>query len=682
MKSAVLILLPDPTDEAATTFQRMCASGGAPRLILADYDHQHPEAYDGERVVEPMDVLTSADIDAIFAAGYASRSAILKSLPDSVLRASAGAWLPSLTSVILQFHRVVRLYEKALANAETYAVAGKHPVFPYYRLLAHRVAARLGVRPVDWQADEAAASVQAGPAPVPEDLAAAASNPVEATMPLEIDERTKSELIDYGNKFGSRWGEPLIVLAMRFGSSTKWFHDSRTNRLLHHDSYNELYMERLARACRSRGWRLAILSLDAAAARPDGACSLADAYPNTVVEVLPGDFKRRRQLQRPEAEGVERARISRYLTSAAFRSTMVVNGTPIHDCLSSNIISTLATQHVQIAASEGANWWPLIKALRPSAIIGARLDSFPEFIRGASLLGVPSVALRFGIGHEMTLATMDEAPQLAPAVSLAWGEQPARHLSNFAPGIVAVGPGRPRNDVFVLESGAVDKAAVKARLGLAPTDRLILVGLNCRTRFGELARGRGQGIVSPRTLERCITALAALAESLGNVRIIMKPHGSDDMDMLHEIMARCGRGLASVARNKVEGFHNVEILAASELLIANPSSMMAEATCCGVPSVMLATPDVKLFFEEERISGYGSVGRRADSVEDMRDIAARLMTDPAFRAEELERSLEGVRLYFGAVDGYNADRTAAAICRIVDDTLRRRVSSSGKDRCA
>lgn len=681
MARTTVILLPDPADETALTAGKMNGLGHTPRWVVVDYDHDQPREIDGQRVLEPMDILDSDDVEAAFQAAFAWRAEAARHVADPALAATLPAWLPPLTATAIQCARVSRVVAKALEGAEGYAVAGKHPVFPYYRPLIHRVAARLGVPAMTWQAEEAATAVQAPPVTLPEDLSsamAAEPPPFADAEPFAIDPRAQSGLDEYGPLFGSRWGEPTIVLPMRFRSATGWFHDSRTGQALRYDTYNELYMERLAKRCRSRGWRLAILSLDGAGEQPEGTRTLAETYPGTVTEILPSDFKHHRFLRRTGREDLERSRIGHFLASPAFRQAMVVDGVETHDLLSQGQFSTAATQHAKLAASEGVERLPLLRALRPAAIVGARLEGFPEILRAAHTLGIPSIALRFGIGHEMTTATMDESPSLTPSVNLTWGERPAGYLNSFPSSGASLGPGRPRNDVFVLEAARVDKATIKAQLGLKPHERLLLIGLNCRTRFAEQARGRGQGIISPRTLEQCVAGLADLALRLGDLRIIMKPHESDDMEMLNDIMARHGKGLASVARNAIDGFHNVEILAAADLLIANPSSMMAEAACCGVPSVMLATPDARFFFEEDRIKGYAAVGKRAETVEEAINFADDLLTKHHLRQEELHRALEGVRLYFGPADGYNADRTADTICRIVENQLRQRDKAPGK----
>lgn len=680
MDRAILFLLPEPTDEVPEALERMHASGRPPRMLLTDYDHGYSSDLEGETLLAPMDILEADDVAEVFRKAFEWRAGVWSHVEDPGLRRTLPAWLPAATQHVLLLIRLSRLVARAIEGASAYAVAGKHSVFPYYRTVIHRVAARCGVPVEAWQAEEAAVAVSAGTVSLPENVAAAveACTPLKGELPpLTMSLRAQEGIEAFGRTFGSRWGEPTIVLLMRFRSGVSWFHDSRTGELLRHDSYNELYMERLADRCRRRGWRLALLSLDGDGERPEGARTLAEMYPGTVTEILPTDFKYYRSVRRRDGEEGEWARIGRFFLSSAYRQAMALDGVETHDLLPEGYFSMMAVLHAKLAVSEGVDRLLILKALRPAAIVGARLEGFADCVRAAEALGVPSVSLRFGIGHEMTLSGMDEVDSLATSVKLAWGEIPSRYLSTFAPGIRALGLGRPRNDVFVLEGPRVDKAAVKARLGMDAQDRLILIGLNCRTRFAELSRGRGQGIVSPQTFEQVVDVLAGLAERLGRIRIIMKPHESDDMDMLQDVLTRKGRGVASLIRNAVDGFHNVELLAATELLVANASSMMAEAACCGVPSIMLATPDTQFFFEEERIAGYGTVGRRAESVDELAALAEDFLCNAESRGREVERALEGVRLYFGAADGRNADRTADAICRIVEQALREKTAPKG-----
>ena len=234
----------------------------------------------------------------------------------------------------------------------------------------------------------------------------------------------------------------------------------------------------------------------------------------------------------------------------------------------------------------------------------------------------------------------------------------------------AEGPSQSRrNDVFVLEAPHLDGSEIRKRIGVPPGDRVILVGINCRTRFAEETRGRGQGIVSPITFARCISALARLAQHLGSTRVVIKPHESDDMLLLQEITERHGHGLTSVARNVVEGFHNVEILAAADVVIANPSSLLAEAVCSGVPAVLLVTPDVRFFFEPGRIQSCAAFAHLTRDIDELVEVTEKLLTDKGFRCAEIARGRTGVAAFFGAPDGKSSERVAMAIADMVAEHL-------------
>ena len=164
--------------------------------------------------------------------------------------------------------------------------------------------------------------------------------------------------------------------------------------------------------------------------------------------------------------------------------------------------------------------------------------------------------------------------------------------------------------------------------------------------------------------------LAQLAAEDPRVHLLFKPWHGERRDAVVEqaaLAARSapGRVLVVAPRSSV---HNVELLGATDVLVATFSSLVAEAHVLGVPSVVLRYPESVSYFEAAHFEIYRELVDFVPSPAGVFDAVRARLAGPALSEVRLDRLFAAG---FGPPDG----KAGARIAREALELARHQPSS-------
>jgi hypothetical protein len=201
-------------------------------------------------------------------------------------------------------------------------------------------------------------------------------------------------------------------------------------------------------------------------------------------------------------------------------------------------------------------------------------------VAAARAAGIPTVALQHGILYPKYYSYRHEPDEAAcpiPERTAVFGEEARRWLvemGGYAPESLVV-TGSPKFDLLLETARTLDRAAARARLGVAEGERLLLVA----SRFRGI-RGTHQSIGS------AFPALVRAVERLG-VRCVVKPHPAEPAEGYRGVVQAENSTRVSVLST---GADLVELLHASDALCTVESLSAVEALVLERPVLLLNMP--------------------------------------------------------------------------------------------
>ena len=469
-----------------------------------------------------------------------------------------------------------------------------------------------------------------------------------------------------------RWAATLpvakgerVVLVMRGRRGSRWFHSPTSGWALW-DLYVEGVPEALITQCRERGWRLTIVYEGLLPEYDDKRRGYAERYPDVVDEVATADLGGIFAVGRTAREVEYFRLVDELVRSASFQAGFSYRGVDFFDEMKL-IVTAAIPRYSALYDLRYRAWIEIFSRLRPAAVFGGRLEVRPDINAAARKLGVKSTTIKLGVSEEMLPpyiafhadGTFDQSA--LPDLTLVWGDRQKellrRRFPEFSGAIEAAG--RTRNDSFVNELSSVNVNSVRRRIGLSLNERAIVYGATSRTRYG-LWPGAPWGAccLSPLGIEEGLRALLRAADRLPGVRVIVKPHPADSVELIMDMVRRVSDPRVRLITDQ-DGFHNLELLSLADMFVSSVSSMFGEAVMCGCLPINLWTPDVNFLYEENRHSIYKSISVSVHDFDTLTEAVVKLMTDEELRGRELHRARERVEEFFGRLDGHNAERAAA-----------------------
>jgi CDP-glycerol glycerophosphotransferase (TagB/SpsB family) len=264
------------------------------------------------------------------------------------------------------------------------------------------------------------------------------------------------------------------------------------------------------------------------------------------------------------------------------------------------------------------------------------------------------VGIQHGIVYPKHFAYRHDADETdcpVPDRTAVFGDAARRFLEergHYAPGSLVV-TGSPKFDELLEAARSWDREALRARFGIAPEERLVVVASRYRG-IRETFQSIGSAFAS----------LLRAIEAMGGVRCLVKPHPAEKPDAYEADVRRTG-----VERSRVlaPGADLMELLHASDALVTVESLSAVEALVLGRPVLILNMPtNLRELVEQGVALGVAAgedPGPPLRSLLFDRDAAARL-------AAARERYLSDLAM---GVDG----RATRRILELVRDTARRGV---------
>jgi hypothetical protein len=463
-----------------------------------------------------------------------------------------------------------------------------------------------------------------------------------------------------------------VILLTRGSRGAYWLRSQVKGEAALLDEYSEGMPDALVELCVTAGARLTLVYDGPAPVASAAEPLYANRYPHLVAELSANAIARVSSSMR-EAVGTRfKAAAAQLAEDPAFQSAFEFRGVNLFSLFRDYMvrsIGNLATLHM----TQYEAWRVFMEETKPDLVIGGRLEAKPWISLTAHAVGAAVASIKLGIGEEMmpSMIAVDGDGAYAhaayPDAFLVWGEEQARYLGSRVPeyhgAIIPVG--RARSDTFVRESLLHDRKAVRALIGVPEQAQVIVYGANYRSRYGKWPDQKwGSVCFSRESYVACFETLLDVASQLDCGRVMVKPHPADDLEFITELVAERGHGLAVIAPPSTQ-LHNVEALAASDVLVSTVSSMFAEAACVGRPSINIWRRDVNMLYERDRWEKYNAIAVGVESFEAMSEATLRLLRNDNAYSAEVTRALSNMERYFGGIDGRNARRAALAAYELV-----------------
>jgi surface carbohydrate biosynthesis protein (TIGR04326 family) len=195
--------------------------------------------------------------------------------------------------------------------------------------------------------------------------------------------------------------------------------------------------------------------------------------------------------------------------------------------------------------------------------------------------GVPTVAVQHGIVYPKYFSYRheeDEGDCPRPDRTAVFGESARRllqRLGRYAEGSLVV-TGSPKFDALAEAARSWDRAALRARLGLAPPERVLVVA----SRFRPIRD-------THHAIGAAFAGLVRAVEALPGARCLVKPHPAEAAEGYAAVLGETG---AERTRVLPPGTDLLELLFAADALVTVESLAAVEAVVLGRPVVVLEMP--------------------------------------------------------------------------------------------
>ncbi len=236
----------------------------------------------------------------------------------------------------------------------------------------------------------------------------------------------------------------------------------------------------------------------------------------------------------------------------------------------------------------------LLRRLRPAGILLADEYHRQDWLIAAAAEAIPVAAVQHGIlhrSHNGYIHATRPASLRLPSRTYVFGRWERDLLiehSVFRPDEVVVG-GSPRLDL--VRPGPSDRAAIRAALGIAPGERLVVVS------------GTHSAVIRRFQLPMALTAL--VDRPLPAVHVVVKLHPGERDDGPYRATMAWGSaagGLAPPPMTLVRSIDLYGLLAAADAHIGIHSTLLTEAVMTGTPNLLFAS------FASADLLGYVDAG--------------------------------------------------------------------------
>lgn len=341
----------------------------------------------------------------------------------------------------------------------------------------------------------------------------------------------------------------------------------------------------------------------------------------------------------------------RLASSEEFRTAVQWNRVALWPALEttfSNAVRRLAPECVQMRSAAAR----MLDRERPAVVL-ASYESGPfqrALLIEADTRKIPSVGLMHGMifanhydymgAHVKPRA---DAVNTIPTVTAVWGEAWAKRLTEVGhyPASATAVTGNWRYDEFERYRDRFDRDAARARFDVGPDDVMVLAA-SSRIDLGNY-------------LAACVEA----ARSVPRAVLVVRPHPGDNPRHLARILGDLGLTGGAIATEPPL----IELLMAADVVVAQPSTAIAEATLAQVPCIITSQGE-NTGWEEFEDTGIAIPARGADEIH---AAIVDLVTDSPARAAMLEAHRRFAASHFGPIDGGAADRVADVVDRLVAD---------------
>jgi hypothetical protein len=220
----------------------------------------------------------------------------------------------------------------------------------------------------------------------------------------------------------------------------------------------------------------------------------------------------------------------------------------------------------------------LIRRLHVRGLLVADEYHRQDWMEAAAVAGVPVAAIQHGIIHRRHLGYVHAgrpSTLRVPSRTYVFGSWERERLvtdSVYRPDEVVVG-GSPRLDLF--RPGSVDRDAVRAELGVAPGDRLLVLSGT----WGEIYRRFQYPVVLARLFDR----------PMPRVHLVVKLHpGEEDEGPYRAVIEgmAAARGFAPPPITVVRDVDLYRVLGAADAHLGIHSTVLTEAVFVGTPNLL------------------------------------------------------------------------------------------------
>ena len=458
-------------------------------------------------------------------------------------------------------------------------------------------------------------------------------------------------------------GHAAVIVS---GMGSKWFYSRKLGHWILVDEYVEGLTEALIERCRRNGWRLSIIYTGSMPDNSEERKAYSQLYPEFIREYATHDLERFCLIEDHRAAlGLE---IDELLEDQLFRILFSFKGVTFADLLSP-VLKKIYVSHINSYLIGHRIWNEALSLLKPDILWGGRLEGMSYVNLAARKCGTMTTGVQLGIGEEMLITMFKVRPNGTQAkeyycdlLSL-WGERQKKFFHETAPEYTGEvrAIGRTRLDTFVREAPSVlaERDKIRSLLGLGRDDLVIMFGPTIQTRYGEFSR-EGACIVSPWTYRRCLEEIAMMCREDRRIKVMIKPWAGDNLEFIRSVIQAFPEDQFFLRTNRDTGLHNIEFLAASDVVMCNVSSLFSEAVAMDVPAVNLVLPEVFYLHGTQRLEQYNTISMPVYKPEDIPPFLRRVFFEPDFRKEHCRRVRENIRNIFGELDGRIAERVIYA----------------------
>ena len=640
-------------------------------LVRPAFEIAHPEDWDGPEIRQVTSYVSPEDTDGV----YRRLDERQRRMPGSLLRDGTplGEWTGGLetppaiwvwlTALVPYWHvteRLVVLLERVIERERPSAfdIVGEGPEVDWIRSVILRMFA------AKWPAVQCLAEEPPHDVDHTEDLPDLPPIDIEAMRRAPVVEKAKKDLTtlcDHFQKLTAAKSSKHVVLITRGERGASWMASKVTGQAHLLDEYSERMPEALIALCREENARLTII-YDGPAPPASTAIPLyGQRHPSFVSEIATSTIARISSSMRVAVLAYYTAAVERLCIDPAFTDEFRFAGVdlfPLFRTYIARSIANLVTLHV----TQYEAWRVVMEVLRPDLIVAGRIEAKPWISLTAHELGIKTASIKLGIGEEMMpsmIAIRHDgayAHEAYPDAFLVWGEEQARYLAERIPEyrgeIIPVG--RARSDTFIIESAILNSGDLRDRIGLPRDAQIILYGANYRSRYGKWPEQQwGSVCFSRESYVDCFKALVVAAKAVRNGHVLVKPHPADDLAFIATVIEQHGDGRATLLLPSA-GYHNVEVICASDLFVSTVSSMFAEAAALGRVSINIWRPDINLLYERGRWEKYNAISHGVETFEGMISAVKLFLSDSSAYRSEITRILDNLPRYFGGLAGTNA----------------------------